>query len=71
MNKVQGGQPVHIKLQETVFHRPSLDALNSFETALTWPETQQRVEALFKRGLQRDGDFEKRWTEVLGTLLEK
>src|SRR6201993_4909828 len=45
-----------------------LDALNSFETALTWPGTQQRVEALFKRGLQRDSDFEKRWTEVLGTL---
>ncbi len=48
-----------------------LDALTSFETALTWPETQQRVEALFKRGLQRNSDFEKRWTEVLGTLLEK
>lgn len=48
-----------------------LDALNSFETALTWPETQQRVEALFKRGFQRDSDFEKRWTEVLGTLLQK
>ena len=48
-----------------------LDALNSFETALTWPETQQRVETLFKRGLQRDSDFEKRWTEALGTLLEK
>src|SRR5271169_3711871 len=46
-----------------------LEALNSFETSLTWPETQQRVEALFKRGLQRDSDFEKRWTEVLGTLL--
>ena len=48
-----------------------LDALTSFETALTWPETQQRVEALFKRGLQRNSDFEKRWTEVLGTLLDK
>jgi len=48
-----------------------LDALTSFETALTWPETQQRVEALFKRGLQRDSDFEKRWTEVLGTRLDK
>src|SRR5579862_5719419 len=48
-----------------------LDALNSFENALTWPETQQRVEALFERGLQRNSDFEKRWTEVLGTLLEK
>ena len=48
-----------------------LDALTSFETALTWPETQQRVEALFKRGLQRNSDFEKRWTEALGTLLDK
>ena len=46
-----------------------LDALNSFETALTWPETQQRVEALFKRGLQQDVDFEKGWPAVLGTLL--
>src|SRR6266566_5148738 len=27
-----------------------LDALNSFTTALTWPETQQRFQALFKRG---------------------
>ena len=26
---------------------------------------------LLKRGLQRNSDFEKRWTEVLGTLLEK
>jgi len=25
-----------------------LDALNSFQTALTWPETQQRVKALFQ-----------------------
>jgi len=46
-----------------------LDALNSFQTALTWPEAQQRVQALLKRGLQRDGDFEKRWPEVLGTLV--
>jgi enoyl-CoA hydratase/carnithine racemase len=46
-----------------------LDALNSFQTALTWPETQQRIEALLKRGLQRESDFEKRWPEVLGTLL--
>jgi hypothetical protein len=28
-----------------------LDALNSFTTALTWPETQQRFQTLFKRGL--------------------
>src|SRR5260221_10275507 len=34
-----------------------LDALNSFQTALTWPETQQRVKALFNRGLQQDVDF--------------
>jgi enoyl-CoA hydratase/carnithine racemase len=47
-----------------------LDALNAFQTALTWPETQQRVQALLKRRLQRDGDFEKRWPAVLGTLLE-
>ncbi len=26
-----------------------LDALNSFQTALTWPETQQRIQALLKR----------------------
>ena len=47
-----------------------LDALNSFQTALTWPETQQRVKALFKRGLQQDVDFEKGWPAVLDTLLE-
>jgi enoyl-CoA hydratase/carnithine racemase len=47
-----------------------LDAFNSFGAALTWPETQQRVQALLKRGLQRSGDFEKRWPEVLGTLLQ-
>src|SRR2546425_84412 len=47
-----------------------LDALNSFTTALTWPETQQRIQALLKLGLQRDGDFEKRWPALLGTLLE-
>src|SRR5438094_8905339 len=47
-----------------------LDALNSFQTALTWPETQQRIQALLKGGLQREGDFEKRWPALLGTLLE-
>jgi enoyl-CoA hydratase/carnithine racemase len=47
-----------------------LDGLNSFLTALTWSETQQRIQALLKRGLQRDSDFEKRWLEVLGFLLE-
>src|ERR1700758_2040972 len=47
-----------------------LEALNSFTTALTWPEAQQRIQALLKLGLQRDDDFEKRWPAVLGTLLE-
>src|SRR5947208_7926165 len=31
-----------------------LDALNSFQTALTWPETQRRIQALLQLGLQRD-----------------
>jgi enoyl-CoA hydratase/carnithine racemase len=47
-----------------------LDALNSFQTALTWAEAQQRIQALLKRGLQQDSDFERRWPTVLGTLLE-
>src|SRR6476660_9582304 len=47
-----------------------LDALNSFERALTWPEAQRRIQALMERGLQQDTDFEKRWPAVLGTLLE-
>jgi enoyl-CoA hydratase/carnithine racemase len=47
-----------------------LDALSAFQTALTWPEAQQRIQALLKGGLQREGDFEKRWPALLGTLLE-
>jgi enoyl-CoA hydratase/carnithine racemase len=47
-----------------------LDAFNAFQTALTWPDTQQRIQALLKRGLQLEGDFENRWPTVLGTLLE-
>ena len=47
------------------------DGLNSFLTALMWPETQQRIQALLRRGLQQDSDFEKRWLEVLGSLLER
>jgi len=47
-----------------------LDAITSFETALTQPEARQRIQALLQRGLQREGDFEKRWPAVLGTLLE-
>jgi enoyl-CoA hydratase/carnithine racemase len=47
-----------------------LDSFNSFQTALMWPETQQRVHALLKRGLQREADFENRWPAVLGTLVD-
>src|SRR2546428_1174127 len=47
-----------------------LAAITSFETALTWPETQQRIQNLLQRGLQRGSDFEARWPEVLGTALE-
>jgi enoyl-CoA hydratase/carnithine racemase len=47
-----------------------LDALNSFETALTWPQWQRRLRALFQRGLQTDSEFEKSWPTALGTLLE-
>ena len=48
-----------------------LDALISFQTALSWTEAQQRVGALIKRGLQKDVDFEKEWPTALGTLLDK
>jgi enoyl-CoA hydratase/carnithine racemase len=48
-----------------------LDALNTFQTALTWPETRQRIRALLELGLQRDRNFENRWPAVLGTLIDK
>jgi enoyl-CoA hydratase/carnithine racemase len=47
-----------------------LGALSSFETALTWPQSQRRVQTLLKRGLQRDPEFEANWPAALGTLLE-
>jgi enoyl-CoA hydratase/carnithine racemase len=47
-----------------------LDAITSFGTSLTWPEAQRRIQAVLDRGLQRDADFEKRWPEVLGNLVE-
>src|SRR6058998_228589 len=47
-----------------------LDALASFEAALTWPEAQQRFQALRDRGLNRPGEMEQRWPGLLGTLLE-
>ena len=48
-----------------------LDAFNAFQTALAWPETQQRVQALLERGLQVEREFEIRWPAQLGTLLER
>jgi hypothetical protein len=47
-----------------------LDGRNAFATALTWPETQQRVQAMFKRGLQQEGDFENRFGAHLATLFD-
>jgi enoyl-CoA hydratase/carnithine racemase len=47
-----------------------LDALNSFQTTLTWPESQKRIKTLLKRGLQQNEDFERGWPAVLGTLLD-
>src|SRR5258705_226747 len=47
-----------------------LDALSSFTTALTWPEARQRFQALRDRGLNRPGDRENRFGELLGTLLD-
>ena len=47
-----------------------LDAFNLFQNALTWPETQQRIQALLKRGLQREPDFENSWPALLNTLLK-
>src|SRR5437016_10322128 len=48
-----------------------LDAFTSFGAALTWPEAQQRIQTLLERGLQREVDFETRWPEMLGAILDK
>src|SRR6201988_2521529 len=48
-----------------------LGALNSFQTALTWPETLRKVEALLKQGLQQKRDFEPQWPAMLDSLVEK
>ena len=48
-----------------------LDGLNSFLTALTWPETLQRIQAVSNQGLQQDIEFEKHWPEVPGSVLER
>ncbi len=48
-----------------------LSALNSFQTALTWPEALQRVEALLRLGLQQDRNFERQWPAMLDSLVKK
>jgi len=48
-----------------------LNALSSFQTALSWPETLQRVGALLERGLQQDRNFEREWPAMLESLVEK
>jgi len=45
-----------------------LDAFSSFGTALTWPETQKKVQELLNRGLQKDAAFEKIWPEMLSSI---
>jgi enoyl-CoA hydratase/carnithine racemase len=47
-----------------------LDAFTSFEAALSWPQSQKRVQALLRLGLQKDAEFEKRWPSALGNLVE-
>src|ERR1700693_5488825 len=46
------------------------DSLTSFTPALTWPEAQQRFQALFKRGWNQPGDMENRYSELLGSLMD-
>ena len=54
---------------------PSVERLaasqTSFLTAVTWPETQRRFQALFERGLNKPGDTENRYGELLGMLFDK
>lgn len=47
-----------------------LDGRDAFAAALAWPETQQRVAALFARGMQREGDLENRFGAHLAHLLD-
>src|SRR5712664_3341394 len=53
-------QPGLITIRRPAPRRPQF-----LSDPLTWPETQERVKALFKRGLQQDGEFEKAWPAVL------
>ena len=45
-----------------------LDAFSSFGTALTWHETQKKVQELLNRGLQQNVAFEKTWPKTLSSI---
>jgi enoyl-CoA hydratase/carnithine racemase len=47
-----------------------LEARDAFYGTLAWPETQKRVTALFKRGMQQESDLENRFGAHLPSLLE-
>ncbi|MGW5482770.1 enoyl-CoA hydratase/isomerase family protein [Streptomyces sp. NPDC004008] len=47
-----------------------LDGQATFATTLKWPETRQRVAALFERGMQQEGDLENRFGAHLAHLLD-
>ncbi|MFI6097003.1 enoyl-CoA hydratase/isomerase family protein [Lentzea sp. NPDC051213] len=47
-----------------------LESQTAFGRALAWPETQQRVAKLFKKGMQQPGDLEIRFGHHLADLLE-
>jgi hypothetical protein len=64
---VTGDIWVRLEIASVVGQRAGMTV---FQTALTWPEAQQRIQALLQRGLQREGDFENRWPALFGTLLE-
>jgi enoyl-CoA hydratase/carnithine racemase len=53
---------------------PSVERLlagrNAFAGALTWPESRRRIQALFQRGMQQEGDLENRFGAHLSALLE-
>ncbi|WP_217561753.1 enoyl-CoA hydratase/isomerase family protein [Streptomyces sp. GbtcB6] len=46
-----------------------LDGRRAFSEALTWPETHKRQAALFKRGMQQEGDLEDHFGAHLADLL--
>jgi enoyl-CoA hydratase/carnithine racemase len=48
-----------------------IDELQSFRAALNWPETLERFKAAFAKGLNKHGDFELRFGEVVAKLFSQ